>query len=109
MPLLGTFLFNVFSALAAWLVKYFTQKMAVAVALIAIVSGLLVLIYASLRLGVNLAMAGAASMHPMFAAGVSVVISPTAQQCITAYLALWSLCELLKWKFNILQLWSRTI
>jgi hypothetical protein len=109
MPLLGTFLFNVFSALAAWLVKYITQKMAVALALIALVTTLLVALYAGLRLAVTAAMAGAASMHPMFAAGVAVVISPETQQCITGYLTMWSLCELYKWKFNIMQLWSRTI
>lgn len=109
MPVLGTFLFNVFAGLAAWLVKYVSQKMAVALALIALVTAMLVGVYALLRVGVSAAMAGAASMHPMFAAGVSVVISPTTQQCITAYLTLWSLCELYKWKFSIVQLWSRTI
>lgn len=109
MPLLGTLLFDIFAGIAAWLVKYVTQKMAVALALIAIITTLLVGIFAALRLAVAGAMIGAASMHPMFAAGVSVVISPATQQAVTGYLTMWSLCELYKWKFNIAQLWSRTI
>lgn len=109
MPLLGTLLFNIVAGLAAWLVKYVTQKMAVAIALIALFSGLLVGLYAGLRLAIGSAMVGLGSVHPMFAVGLAVVISPATQQCITAYLVMWSACELYKWQFSITQLWSRTI
>jgi hypothetical protein len=109
MPLLATFLFNVFAAFAAWLAKYLTQKIAVALALIAVVTALFAALYFGLRAAISAALVGAASLHPMFAAGVSVVISPHTSALITAYLTFWALVELYKWKVNIVQLWSRTI
>lgn len=109
MPLLGTLLVNIFTGLAAWLAKYLTQKVAVALALIAVTTGFYVALYAALRAAVHGAMVGLGAVHPMFAVGLSVVISPATQQFLTGYLTLWSVCELYKWKFSIMQLWSRTI
>jgi uncharacterized protein (DUF2342 family) len=109
MPLLGQLIYSAIAGFVGWLVKYVSQKMAVAIAITAVMSGLLIALYLLLRTTVNAALTGAASMHPMFAAGVAVVISPTSQQFISAYLVLWSACELYKWKFSIVHLWSRTI
>jgi hypothetical protein len=109
MPLLGTLLYNIVAGLVLWLVKYLTQKTAVAVALVAVLSLLLLGLYAAVRLAISSAILALGSVHPMFAAGVSVVISPATQQCVTGYLAMWSLCELYKWKVNIMFLWARTI
>ena len=109
MPILGTFLFNVFSAFAAWLAKYLTQKIAVTVAIVAIVTALFVGLYAATRLAISAALSGVGGLHPMFAAGVSMVISPHAASLISSYITFWSLVELYKWKVNIIQLWSRTI
>lgn len=109
MPILGNLLFNVFVAIAAWLAKYLTQKIAVALALITVVTAFFVALYASLNSIISAALVGAASIHPMFGAGVAVVISPHIGALISSYLTFWSLVELYKWKVNIVQLWSRTI
>jgi len=109
MPLLATFLFNVFSGLVVWLAKFLTQKVAVAAALIVVVTALFVALYVSLRAAISAAIVGAGSLHPMFAVGVSVVVSPHTAALISSYMTFWALVELYKWKVNILQLWSRTI
>ena len=109
MPLLATLLFNVFSGLVVWLAKFLTQKVAVALALIAVVVVLFAALYGAMRAAMSAALIGAGSLHPMFAVGVSVVVSPHTASLITSYLTFWALVELYKWKVNILQLWSRTI
>lgn len=109
MPALGALLYNIFAGIVAYFVKYLTQKTAFALALVTLASGLMAAIYLALRTALYLAMAGVGNVHPMFAVGIGVVISPTTQQFITAYFILYSACELYKWKFNIMQLWARTI
>jgi len=109
MPLLAAFLFNVFSGLVTWLAKFLTQKVAVAAALIAIVVVLFSVLYAAMRAAMSAAFVGAGSLHPMFAVGVSMVVSPHTAALISSYLTFWSLVELYKWKVNIMQIWSRTI
>ncbi|MRX06494.1 hypothetical protein GJ697_01435 [Pseudoduganella sp. FT25W] len=109
MPLLGNLIVTIITSLVAWLAKYLTQKTAVTIAIVAVISALLLALYAAVRVAMSSAIAGLGSVHPMFAAGLAMVISPATQQCITGYIAMWSLCELYKWKFTIMQLWSRTI
>lgn len=109
MPLLAAFLYNVIAAFAAWLLKYFTQKVAVTVALAAVVSALLVALYVAARVAVAGAIGAVGSVHPMFAVGVGLVVSPHSAALLTGYVGFWSLTELYKWKVNILQLWARTI
>lgn len=109
MPLLGNLIVSIITGFVTWLAKYLTQKTAVTVAIIAVMSALLLGLYAAVRVAMSSAIAGLGTVHPMFAAGLAMVISPSTQQYITGYLAMWSLCELFKWKFTITQLWSRTI
>jgi hypothetical protein len=109
MPLLGNLLFSFFTAVATWLAKYITQKMAVTIALVAVVTALFVALYAALRVALTAAFAGASNIHPMFGAGVAIVISPHTASLVSSYITFWSLAELYKWKVNIIQLWSRTI
>ncbi|MGO4378013.1 DUF5455 family protein [Pseudoduganella sp. RAF19] len=109
MPLLGTFLFNVFAAFAAWLAKYLTQKVAVTVAMAGILTAMFAALYLAARTAIGQALSVAAGFDPMFGAGVGMVISPHSAALISGYITFWSLAELYKWKVNILQLWSRTI
>ncbi|HJV02753.1 MAG TPA: DUF5455 family protein [Burkholderiaceae bacterium] len=109
MPVLGTLLFNIFTGIVAWLAKYLTQKVAVTVAIIAIVTVLFVGLYTATRAAIAAALAGVGALHPMFGAGVAMVISPHSGALISSYITFWSLVELYKWKVNIMQLWSRTI
>ena len=109
MPIFAGFLFNIFAGLATWLAKYITQKMAVAMAIVSILTVMFVALYAGLRLAISAALTSAVAIHPMFAAGVSMVISPHSASLISSYIVFWSLVELYKWKVNIIQLWSRTI
>lgn len=107
--MLANFLLSVFGGFATWLAKYVTQKMAVAAAIITIVTVLFVALYTALRAVIAAAVVGAGSIHPMFGAGVSMVVSPHSASLISSYVVFWSLVELYKWKVNIVSLWSRTI
>jgi hypothetical protein len=109
MPLLATFLFNVFSAFAVWLAKYLTQKVAVTIAIVTVVTLLFTAFYYAARTIIIAGFAGAATVSPMFAVGISIVISPHSASLVSSYITFWSVVELYKWKVNIIQLWSRTI
>ena len=109
MPILANFLLSLFTGIATCLAKYLTQKVAVALALIAVVTGLFVGLYASLNTLISAGLSAVASFHPMFGVGVAMVISPHTASLISSYVTFWSLVELYKWKVNIISLWSRTI
>jgi len=109
MPLLGALFVNLVGAFATWLVRFFTQKVAVATA-ISVLLGALIL---SLFIAAKATLAGlgafAGNIHPQFGAGVSMIISPRVATLVTSYITFWILVELYKWKVNLLQLWARTI
>jgi len=109
MPILANFLLSVFTGFATWLAKYLTQKIAVTVAIVAIVTALFVGLYVATRAAIAAAISGVGSVHPMFGAGVAMVISPHAAALVSSYITFWSLVELYKWKVGIMQLWSKTI
>lgn len=109
MPILANFLLSLFTGLATWVAKYLTQKIAVAVALITIVTALFVGLYASLNALIGAGLNAVASFHPMFGVGVAMVISPHSASLISSYVTFWSLVELYKWKVNIISIWTRTI
>ena len=109
MPLLAQFLWTVFGGFVTWLAKFLTQKVAVAVAIIALLTIMFAGLYLALNKVVDVALVGAANIHPMFGAGVSMVISAHCVTLITSYIVFWSLVELYKWKVNLLQVWTRTI
>jgi len=109
MPVLANFLLSIFGGFVAWLAKFLTQKIAVATAIITLVTVLFVALYAALRTAISAAVVGAGSIHPMFGAGVSMVVSPHSASLISSYVVFWSLVELYKWKVNLLSVWSKTI
>ena len=109
MPLLAQFLWTVFGGAVQWLAKFLTQKIAIAVVLTGIAVGFFIALYLALRSVISAAMVGVAGIHPMFSAGISIVISPHSATLIASYVTFWSAVELYKWKVNLLQLWSRTI
>jgi hypothetical protein len=109
MPILGTFLFNVFAAFAAFLAKYLTQKIAVTIAFVALLATLYGSLFYALRLALAAAMTSMTGVHPMFAVGVSTIISPHTVDLLSQYGVWWSAAQLYKWKFSIIQLWARTI
>lgn len=109
MPILGTLIYNIIAGIVVFLVKYLTQKAAVAIAMVAVLTALMIGVHAGLHAAIQLAMVGVGNVHPMFAVGIGVVISATTQKFISAYFLMFAACELYKWKFNIMQLWTRTI
>lgn len=109
MPLLAQFLWTVFGGFVTWLAKFLTQKVAVAVVLVGVAIALFTVLYAALRALISSALVGVAGIHPMFSAGISIVISPHSATLLASYVTFWSAVELYKWKVNLLQLWSKTI
>lgn len=109
MPQLGALFVTLVGALAGFLVRFVTWKAAVALVISGLLGVLIGGIFLSMRGALQLAVAGAGSVHPMFGAGVSVVISPRVASLIASFLSFWVLTELYKWKVNLLQLWARTI
>lgn len=109
MPLLGALLINLFGGLAAYLAQFFTQKVAVATAISLLLGSLLVGVYVTLRAALAAVTGAAANIHPMFGAGVQMIVGATGPGLLTSYIALWVGMELYKWKLTIVQLWARTI
>ncbi len=109
MPLLGALLVNILGVVAGWLAKYFTQKVAVTVVVLA----QLVILYAALfSLGRGaLWSVGVLSnaISPMFGAGVSMVITPRVSGMLGSWFSFWVAKELFKWRLHVVQLWGRTI
>jgi len=109
MPLLAQFLLTIFGGAVQWLAKFLTQKVAIAIVLAGIASGFFIALYLALRSVIAGALVSIAGIHPMFSAGISLVISPHSAALLASYITFWSAVELYKWKVNLLQLWSRTI
>lgn len=107
MPALGMLLYNIVAGLTGILLKYLSQKVAVSIALIALFSGVSAAVYIAMRSAISAAVSFSASYHPMFGAGVAVVISPHTASLVTSYVAVWTLLELYKWKMNIMFLWYK--
>lgn len=108
MPILGAMFINIITAVVSFLIKYMSQKIAITLILIAFYSALSAAVYVGMRQVITEAIAFSASYHPMFAAGISVVIPVHTAGLVTAYVGTWSLCELYKWKMSIMFLWNRT-
>lgn len=107
MPALASFLWTVFGGAVQWLLKFLTEKVAIAAVLIATAIGLFSVLYSAFRVLISGALVGVAGIHPMFSAGVALVISPHSASLLASYILFWSTVELYKWKVNILELMSR--
>lgn len=107
--LLGGFFVNVFGSFVAWLLKFFTQKVAVSIGLVALSMAMFGALFYAMRAALALVSFGASAVHPMFGVGVSMVISPRAASYLSSYLIFWSACEVFKWRLHVTQLWSRVI
>ncbi len=109
MPLLGALLVDMLGVIAGWLAKYLTQKVAVALAVIA----QLVLLYAALFGAARVLLSEVATVSnavsPMFGAGVSMVITPRVSGMLSSWLTFWVAKELFKWRLHIVQLWGRVL
>ncbi|WP_293779266.1 DUF5455 family protein [uncultured Oxalicibacterium sp.] len=109
MPLFSILFVNVVASFAGWLVKFFSQKVAIATAISIILGSLIVGLFIAAKAALGSLPVLAGQLHPMFGAGVGMVIPPRVAGLLTAYISFWVLVELYKWKVNILQLWARTI
>lgn len=109
MPALATMLLNIFIGLVEWLAKFITQKVAVALAIVTVLTLLFGGLYASLNLFIGSAISSLDGVHPMFGVGMAMIISPHASALVTSYIAFWALVELYKWKVSLVSVWSRTI
>jgi hypothetical protein len=109
MPLLGTLIVNLITGLATFLVKFVSQKIAVASAISVILAALMLTIFVALRSALAAATIAAGGLHPMFGAGISMIISPRVAALLASWITFWMLIEVYKWKLNLVQLWARTI
>lgn len=106
MPYLAAMIVNIVTGIATWLLKFFSQRMAFWGASAAVLIAMSVAVYVSLRFAMSSAVNFAASYHPMFGVGVSMVISPQTAGLLTTYLAFWSGIELYKFKKSMTLFWG---
>lgn len=109
MPILGALFINLLSSLAVFLVKFVSQKVAVATAVSVVLAGIMLALWVAARAALAAAGAGASAVHPMFGAGIAMIISPRVATLLSSYMTFWLVVELYKWKLNVVQLWARTI
>ena len=109
MPLFIGLIMEFVFAFATWLATYFTQKVAVTTALVAIVLAMMVALFTAFHTVLFLCAGVVNSYSPMFGAGVQMIISPRISSLLSSYLGFWIVVELYKWKLNLVQLWARTI
>ncbi len=109
MPLLAGLLLNFFTGFIAFLARYFSQKVLVASAITAVMAVMFIALYVAMRETLDLATMGASQIHPMFGAGVEMVISARSASLIATYITFWAACELYKWKIALVSVWSKTI
>lgn len=108
MPALASFLWTIFGGFVQWLAKYLTEKVASAVVLIGIAVALFSVLYAAFRALTSGALVAVAGIHPMFSAGIALVISPHSASLLASYIVFWSTVEVYKWKVNLLEIWGRS-
>lgn len=104
MPLLGTLLVSLFGNVAAFFLKYFSTKIAVGLASVATLGGLIAGLLALLRVTVI-------GLTPIigdsnFAVGVGIAIPPNASACITAFMTMWGACTLYVWQKKAMDLFK---
>ena len=109
MPALAAMLLTIVTEFAAWLAKFITQKVAVALAIVAVCGALFIALYASLNAAIATGVTSLDGVHPMFGVGLAMVISPHTAALFSSYITFWMLVELYKWKVSLVSVWSRTI
>ena len=109
MPILAGLLVEMVVGFAGILAKWFTQKVAVTVIVVAQLTVIYVAFYASSRALLSGLSSAAVGLGPMFGAGVQMIISKTTAGSLSGYLVFWVSCELFKWRFTLIQLWGRVL
>lgn len=104
MPLLGSLLVNLFGGLVAWLLNFFSRKVAYGIAVVTsmgtLTAGLLLIMRVALS-----ALAGAASGAPaMFVQAVAIAVPPTAALCLSTYVTVWTACTAYTWQRDLVHL-----
>ena len=109
MPALAALLLNIVGGFIGFLLKYFTQKAVIATVISAFVVGLFYGFMGFFSGLINSAIGGAGALHPMFGAGVAMVISPNTSSLLSAYFVFYGLCEIYKYKCSLVAIWSKQI
>lgn len=109
MPALAALLLNIVGGFIGFLLKYFTQKVVVAALIGAFVVGLFYGLMGIFSGVIGSAISGAGSVHPMFGAGVSMVISPNTASLLSSYFVFYALCEVYKYKCALVALWTKQL
>jgi len=103
MPILAGLLVSIFSGLVAFFVKYFSKKLAIGVAAVAVFAGLTLTLWAAL----GLALSGLVAVMPGengFAIGLWVAVSYNGQVLAAVTVAADSAIALYKWNVENLRL-----
>lgn len=108
MPALAAMLLTIVTEFVAWLAKFLTQKVALALVIVAVCGALFVALYASLSAVISAGVTSLDGVHPMFGVGLSMVISQHSAALFSSYITFWMLVELYKWKVSLVAVWSRT-
>lgn len=109
MPALAALLLNIVGGFIGFLLKYFSQKLVIATLISAFVVGLFFGFMGIFTGVINSAIGGAGSVHPMFGAGVSMVISSNTASLLSSYFVFYALCEVYKYKCALVALWTKQL
>jgi|GEM_PF-6609562 hypothetical protein len=109
MPALAALLLEMVVGLIGFLLKYFTQKAVIAGLIVTFVVSLFYALMGTFTGVINSAIGGAGSVHPMFGAGVAMVISPNTASLLAAYFVFFGLCEVYKYKLALVAIWTKQI
>lgn len=99
MPLLAALIINIASALSGWLATYVTKKLAVGMAAIAVLSGLLLGLYATLSLLLN-SIASAFPAMPGASIGIWVAVPDMLPACFSAIISTDTAIALFRWSYR---------
>jgi hypothetical protein len=105
MPILAALLVTLFTGLAGFLAQYVTKKMAIGLALVAVLATITV----ALLLAMRALIAGIAPTigSGNISIGLSIAIPSNASACITAVIACWTMCTIYTWKKKALTLFAQ--
>jgi len=102
MPLLGSLLVNLFGGFVAWLLKFFTRKVAYGIAAVTMMSGFTLGLFVVMRtalLAINNSVSGASAI---FVQAVAIGVPPVAPFCLSTYMTIWTACTVYTWQRDLL-------
>ncbi|MBE7157805.1 MAG: DUF5455 family protein [Rhodospirillales bacterium] len=108
MPLLGALLLPLFSGIVAWLMQWFTRKVAFGLAAVAASSALTLALFVLMRGTISAVLALSSGLPSMFAQAMGMAVPPAASACLGAYISIWVACTAYTWQRDQLHLFAKS-